>query len=376
MSTPPSNRRPGQPERPSQASRGQRRREPLFSLEDDDIAPRRPPPRPLGDLVSDLDEALPVPTVPAARPVPARRSEPAPPRHSEPAPARRQAQPAPVDTRERPVAQRLRPAPPIPPPARVSQELRLARDAYDDAEADLHRIELLARPYGGLSRPAPPPLALPPWAIMLGVIVASLVVLITLGGVGGSRNGRVSRWSLPFLGQGTESAALAPLLAGPANPVGDYRLQGAPSISAEAIDRILASYGSPATGTGAAWYNLGLKYGIDPAFAVAFFVHESTAGTARNWAGLKPDGSTTHNVGNIICAGYATCYNRFRDYSSWEEGIEDWYRLIDREYIKGRGHSTVADVIPVYAPAFENNVQLYIDTVNHLVDKWRRGEVP
>ncbi len=155
------------------------------------------------------------------------------------------------------------------------------------------------------------------------------------------------------------------------NPPGNYELRAAPSLLPQHIDEILASYGSPATGSGQAWYTLGQKYGIDPAFAVAFFVHESTAGTAPGWAGWKPDGSSTHNVGNIICAGYATCYNRFRDYPSWEAGIEDWYRLIDREYLTGRNMRTVADIIPVYAPAFENNVQLYVDTVHQLVDKWR-----
>ena len=54
----------------------------------------------------------------------------------------------------------------------------------------------------------------------------------------------------------------------------------------------------------------------------------------------KPGGATTHNVGNIICAGYATCYGRFRDYDTWSQGIEDWYKLIAREYVDGRGAQT------------------------------------
>jgi murein DD-endopeptidase MepM/ murein hydrolase activator NlpD len=120
----------------------------------------------------------------------------------------------------------------------------------------------------------------------------------------------------------------------------------------------------------------GREYDIDPAFAVAFFIHESTAGTAPGWAGLKPDGSTTHNVGNIICAGYDTCYGRFRDYGSWEEGIADWYRLISVEYIEGRGTETVAEIIPIYAPAFENDVDLYVRTVEQMVDSWRGSTEP
>lgn len=156
--------------------------------------------------------------------------------------------------------------------------------------------------------------------------------------------------------------------------IDDMHLQRAPSISPAHIDRILESYGSPAVGTGQMWYDLGVQYHIDPAYAVAFFIHESSAGTNPAWAGWKGDGSTTHNVGNIICAGYATCYGRFRDYPTWTDGIADWYRLIAVEYIEGRGHQTVADVIPVYAPSFENNVDAYIGAVEKLVRTWRDEE--
>lgn len=154
-------------------------------------------------------------------------------------------------------------------------------------------------------------------------------------------------------------------------PAGQHSVLGPPSISAQQIDRILAEWRSPATGTGATWVEFGVRYGIDPAYALAFFIHESGAGTAPGWAGRKPDGSTTHNVGNIICAGYRTCYGRFRDYAGWEEGIEDWYRLIAVEYVQWRGVHTVEEIVPIYAPAVENNVPVYIDTVNRLVAEWR-----
>ncbi len=157
----------------------------------------------------------------------------------------------------------------------------------------------------------------------------------------------------------------------PACAADDLTLACPPVLSAAQLDAILAGYGSPATGTGAAWITEGVRYGINPEIALAFFVHESSAGTASGWAGWKPDGSSTHNVGNIICAGYATCYGRFRDYASWDVGIADWYDLIAREYVAGRGHRTVADVIPVYAPSFENDVQGYIDAVQTLVAQWR-----
>lgn len=159
-------------------------------------------------------------------------------------------------------------------------------------------------------------------------------------------------------------------------PAGEHSVLGDPSIDAAAIDTILSKYGSPAVGTGQVWLQLGQQYGIDPAYAVAFFIHESGAGTNPGWAGMKPDGSTTHNVGNIICAGYATCYNRFRDYGSWDEGIADWYKLISYEYVDGRGAASVEQIIPIYAPSSDNNdVPGYINVVVSMVEGWRQGTI-
>jgi hypothetical protein len=257
-----------------------------------------------------------------------------------------------------------------------SDDLMAAQLRHDKAEAAMYQAKLLsARPFSGYSpaRSMPPP-NLNRW-LMLGVVaLASLLVLVGMSGTGGASP---SRWGSLIKSLGAASAANASRmpLFGAARPAGDYTLSGAPSITAQQIDAILSSYGSPAAGSGAAWYDLGLKYGIDPAFAVAFFIHESSAGTNAAWAGLKPDGASTHNVGNIICAGYATCYGRFRDYASWNDGIEDWYRLIDTEYIQGRGTRTVQDIIPIYAPSFENDVQSYINSVTGMVDGWRTNGV-
>jgi len=37
---------------------------------------------------------------------------------------------------------------------------------------------------------------------------------------------------------------------------------------------------------------------------------------------------------------------------------------------------TVTDVIPIYAPSIENDVQGYINVVTRLVDQWRAGNIP
>lgn len=374
------------------------RRTPLFPLEADDIAPsaRRTPPAPLGDLFSDLDAAMPVrsvasrrndepreraaqPTSGAAHPV-ARSEQSAARSTAQSAPARAAARAEatyPVLTREA-----ARPSQPELLSPRLESFLEApvaaidaARERYESIEGDLARLELSeARSRLGIGYvpPAAPTLLGLNNVFVLGAIcIVSLLVLFSLGGRGAATG--MSSWNPLQRAGAAATTSLAAVVHDAA--IGNYALKAPPSISAQQIDRILEAYGSPATGTGQEWYNLGMKYGIDPAFAVAFFIHESSAGSNPNWAGIKPGGGTTHNVGNIICAGYATCYGRFRDYPSWSAGIEDWYRLIDVEYIQGRGHQTVADVIPVYAPAFENDVQGYVNAVHGLIDQWRSGGV-
>jgi hypothetical protein len=370
------------------------RRAPLFPLEADDIVPkaRRAPPAPLRDLVSDINDAIPLRGVPAqpaqheARSAPAARADTRlsqagrQPAAASISPAALQGQAAP--SAARPVITQV--------PARPRQELRVpaperrldapaaslgdAHARYRAIDSELARVELAAarpRPSAAYVAPAAPRSAGNNTTLLLGLIcVVSLLIIFTLGR--GTSIDVSSGWTVvQEAGEATTSQLVAVTRS-----AGDYALKGPPSLTPQQIDSILAEYGSPATGTGEVWYNLGLQYGIDPAFAVAFFIHESGAGSNPAWAGIKPGGGTTHNVGNIICAGYATCYGRFRDYPSWSEGIEDWYRLIDVEYLQGRGHKTVADIIPVYAPSFENDVNGYVNAVHNLVDQWRTAGAP
>ena len=148
-----------------------------------------------------------------------------------------------------------------------------------------------------------------------------------------------------------------------------YTVLGKPSISAQFINRVLAWYDSPAAGKGQALYDDGLKYGIDPVYALAFFMHESRFGTT----GVA---TVTHSLGNIrATAGYAQ-YQGYRIYRTWEEGFEDWYRLIAKLYVAQWGLSTVDQIVPVYAPGSDNNdVAVYIAAVKQAVDTWRSGLV-
>lgn len=166
----------------------------------------------------------------------------------------------------------------------------------------------------------------------------------------------------------TSGAASAEQPAPPAqapSPAGSYEVMGGPTISVEQIEKVLRQYGSPAAGLGQALYDLGVKHGINPAYALAFFVHESGCGT-------KGVARFSKSLGNIRWTeGYAS-YEGYRSYSSWEAGMEDWYLLIKDLYINGWGLRTVDAIVPVYAPAADRNDPTgYIASVKYMVDSWR-----
>jgi hypothetical protein len=151
----------------------------------------------------------------------------------------------------------------------------------------------------------------------------------------------------------------------PAASGGSYEVIGPPSLSVEQIERVLAKYGSPAQGHGQTLYDLGVRYGIDPAYALAFFVHESGCGT-------KGVARFTMSIGNIRWTRGYENYEGYRKYGSWTESMEDWYKLITDLYIGQWGLRTVDAIIPVYAPAEDrNHPPTYIASVKTMVDEWR-----
>jgi cell wall-associated NlpC family hydrolase len=197
----------------------------------------------------------------------------------------------------------------------------------------------------GAGLPAALPASIPP-----GVSRVRLAVL--------TPRGAVDSVELRLGASAPEQAAEPWAVAGPA------------SLDAEAIDAILAANGSPAAGQGAAFAAMGARYGIDPAYALAFFAYESTFG--RDPFHTLADGSHSHNIGNITCSpGWrGRCKGRFRVYESWEQGIEDWFRLIRYEYVDA-GYTTIDAIIPRYAPPFENTTDLYLSSTRARVSAWR-----
>lgn len=147
--------------------------------------------------------------------------------------------------------------------------------------------------------------------------------------------------------------------------LGPAPVQGPPSIEVRKIEAVLRDYSSPATGDAQAFYDLGVAYGIDPAYCLAFFIVESRAGT-------RGVATTTRSVGNIRARPGEPSFEGYRLYATWREGIEGWYRLIAELYIGEWGLTTIDAIVPVYAPRFDNNdPDAYARSVKLLVARWR-----
>ena len=162
-----------------------------------------------------------------------------------------------------------------------------------------------------------------------------------------------------------------------------YTVTGQPTISAAFIDRVLNAYHSPAKGDGQALYDLGVQYGIDPVYPLAFFMHESQFGTTG-------EARVTFSLGNERCLPDRPCIDQARggyaQMQSWQDGFAHWYQLILYGYVQGGINQavgrdacpcrTVSQIIPVYAPDSDgNNERAYITAIERAVDVWRSGSV-
>src|SRR6266480_6413773 len=122
-----------------------------------------------------------------------------------------------------------------------------------------------------------------------------------------------------------------------------YSVLGKPTISADFINRVLAHYHSPAAGKGQALYDDGVKYGIDPVYALAFFMHESSFGTTG-------EARKTLALGNERCLPDRPCVDLDRggyaQMQSWVDGFLHWYTLILTLYVKQWHRVTIEQIIP------------------------------
>jgi N-acetyl-anhydromuramyl-L-alanine amidase AmpD len=133
----------------------------------------------------------------------------------------------------------------------------------------------------------------------------------------------------------------------------DYPLLGPPSISFDEFAIVFLRHPeSPlwqeASPSGQPWaedlrpyWNKILSYHIDPLIALSFFAHESSLGRDAAIAPL-------HNWGNLKQG------SQYRSFSSWMDGLDAWCRHVTGPLYVGAGNMTIAQIVPIYAPVFEN----------------------
>ena len=175
-------------------------------------------------------------------------------------------------------------------------------------------------------------------AVLLGVLVVPIVL-----------------WSYGHWMTATGSGTYSPTTS----------VTGSPSISASQIDKVLCSANSPACGTGNSLESYGQQYGIDPAFGLAVFKHESgfgTAGVARQ----------NLSLGNLRCIPDAACQGGYAAFPSWEQGYSAFYKLISGPLYVGSGLTTPEQILARYAPSGDgNNPVAYAEDVRATMTSWR-----
>ena len=156
----------------------------------------------------------------------------------------------------------------------------------------------------------------------------------------------------------------------------DYPIVSSPTISwrvfKQALENRRSPVDSPADELSDEAYNICLAWGVNPAVALAFFVHESNVGTkgaarrTKNWGNLRKGPGQPRQVHTGVSGG-------FGEYASWLVSLNDFCKLLTGPlYVKG-GLDTVSKVTPRYAPSADrNNPTSYAALVNELIALWER----
>ena len=150
-----------------------------------------------------------------------------------------------------------------------------------------------------------------------------------------------------------------------------YTITGKPSLSAAFIDQVLDRAGSPATGLGDQFIKLSLQTGINAAYVLAIFHHESDYG-------LTGEARASRSPGNMRCLDQAYysdlqtwCKNAYAWFPSWLNGLVAMYRLLAGPLYVGAGLTTIVQVLTRWAPPGDNNNdQAYISAVESDVTDW------
>ncbi len=154
-----------------------------------------------------------------------------------------------------------------------------------------------------------------------------------------------------------------------------YVMASKPTVSADQINGVLAHHNSTAAGLGQTVYDLAVKYGIDDAYVLVTFGHESSFGTAG-------EARSSLSPGNLRCVGQGfedlrpTCRDDYAWFPTWKEGFEALYRLLAGSLYAGDGRIIPELIIPRFAPQADNNDEAgYIAALKGGIDAMRAGKL-
>lgn len=159
-------------------------------------------------------------------------------------------------------------------------------------------------------------------------------------------------------------------------------IYGAPTIGSALFGAVLSAAKSPVLAERKAgdYYALIASYGIDPAFPLSIFAHESTYGTnakavvnrygTRNWSNTR-----SQRKPGLSATIVQTDRGNFAKYPTWYASLDDLcYRLSDPAYVyQQRGARTVETVVPIMAPPgdFDNDPTSYVRGVLAQIAAWQ-----
>jgi hypothetical protein len=190
----------------------------------------------------------------------------------------------------------------------------------------------------------------------------------------GSPNGSPSAAAGPSSSPSPRGREAAPPRGNPFEGVSNNNINvfGRPTITAAQIESILRAAHSPAAGTGQQLYNIVAKYGINPAYALAAFHHESTYATAPDAAAIP-----NKSLGNVRCyEGCVSGAGGFAKYNTWADSYLAWAQLIAGPVYRGSGLTTLGEIIPKYAPPSDSNDDVaYIALVGNDMRRWEAGHI-
>ncbi|GCE32088.1 hypothetical protein KDA_75720 [Dictyobacter alpinus] len=152
----------------------------------------------------------------------------------------------------------------------------------------------------------------------------------------------------------------------PAGAGGSSSITGPATIDADFINKVLEYYHSPMAGQGQLFVQVSQYCGLDPAFVLAFYMHESSFG-------LGGEARYSLSPGNLRCIPGVRCQDGYAWFESWQDGLMVQCRLLRNLYVDGWGLTTPEQIIPKYAPAADNNNEAaYEYALEHAVSTWRQ----